>query len=219
MSDSPEISRTSATQPSTQPSTPDHVDPPPVESETDVDLPAESPVLQALADAVQTLREALEASHHVQEHQRALLDKLHAEKQELREAEQRRLRDPVLRDLIQLSDTCVRNSRQWQQRSDIAPDTAEKVSSVLLEVADDLRLTLERQGVEGCAPVVDDKFDRSEAKAVGSVPTADPTQDGLVAEVRKSGYRLGDRVVRYSEVVVWRHQLEGGQESSAQRRE
>jgi molecular chaperone GrpE (heat shock protein) len=200
VSDSPESSRTSATQPSTQPSTPDHVDPPPVESETDVDRPAESPVLQALADAVQTLREALEASHHVQEHQRALLDKLHAEKQELREAEQRRLRDPVLRDLIQLSDTCVRNSRQWQQRSDI-------------------RLTLERQGVERCAPVVDDKFDRSEAKAVGSVPTADPTQDGLVAEVRKSGYRLDDRVVRYSEVVVWRHQLEGGQESSAQRRE
>lgn len=170
--------------------------------------PAEPPTTQALVDAVEMLRTALEASQQAQEHQRALLSKLHEERQILREAEQRRLRDPVFRDLIQLSDTCVRNSRQWKDRGDVTPETAEKVSSVLLEAADDVRLTLERQGVERFAPLANEKFDRTEAKAVGSRPTTDSTKDGLVAEVRKSGYRLEDRVLRYSEVVVWRVQPE-----------
>lgn len=182
--------------------TPDRPPPEPTPAET---APAaETASMQALVDAVRTLTEALDASWAAQEHQRRLLDKLHEERQQLREAEQRRLRDPVLRELIQLSDTCVRNSRQWRERSDVTPETAEKVSAVLLEAADDVRLTLERQGVEGFSPLQAEKFDRSEAKAVDSRPTVDPTQDGLVAEVRKPGYRLGDRVLRFSEVVVWR---------------
>lgn len=167
----------------------------------------EPPSLDALAAAVESLRDALAASLRTQEHQQALLDKLHDEKERLREAEQRRQRDPILRDLIQLSDTCLRNSRQWRARGDVSPETAEKVGAVLVEAAADVNLILERQGVEDFAPIVEDKFVRSESKAIGTQPTTDVTLDGLVAEVRKHGYRLGDRVLRFSEVVVWRFEL------------
>jgi molecular chaperone GrpE (heat shock protein) len=162
----------------------------------------ESP--EVLAAAVESLRRALAASLRTQEHQQALLDKLHDEKERLRAAEQHRQRDPILRDLIQLSDTCLRTSRQWRARSDVSPETAETVGAVLVEAAADVNLILERQGVEGFAPMVEEKFQRRESKAIGTQPTADAALDGLVAEVRKPGYRLGDRVLRFSEVVVWR---------------
>ncbi|MGI9000561.1 MAG: nucleotide exchange factor GrpE [Pseudonocardia sp.] len=174
-------------------------DPDPVDSP-----PTESLSLEVLTDAVQSLRDALSASLRTQEHQQALLDKLHDEKEKLRETEHRRQRDPVLRDLIQLSDTCLRNSRQWRGRSDVSQETVDRVGAALHEVAADVKLILERQGVEDFVPMIDDKFARSESKAVGTRLTSDATQDGLVAEVRKPGYRLGDRVLRFSEVVVWR---------------
>ena len=177
-------------------------------SPTETKAIVDQPTLAGLIDAVSTLRAALQASHEAQEHQRALVDKLHDERQALREAEQRRFRDPVVRELIQLTDTCLRNSRQWRTRAGVDPDTADKVSSVLLDAAADVGLILERQGVESFAPLIDDKFDRAFAKAVGSRETADSSRDGLVAEVQKLGYRLGDRIIRFSEVFVWKVQAQ-----------
>lgn len=158
--------------------------------------------LEVLAEAVTSLSEAVATGRRIQEHQEGLLDKLHGEREQLREAERQRQRDPVLRDLIQLADTCLRNCRQWFDRTDVSAETAERVAGALGDVAEDVRLILERQGVEDFAPEVGDRFVRSEAKAVGSVPASGPEQDGLVAEVRRSGYRLGERVLRFSEVVV-----------------
>jgi molecular chaperone GrpE (heat shock protein) len=160
--------------------------------------------LEVLAEAVASLSEAVATGRRTQDHQEGLLHKMHDEREQLREAERQRQRDPVLRDLIQLSDTCLRNRRQWYQRSDVSPETAERVADALGDVAQDVRLILERQGVEDFAPAVGDRFVRSEAKAVGSVPADDQADDGLVAEVRRSGYRLGERVLRFSEVVVAR---------------
>jgi molecular chaperone GrpE (heat shock protein) len=158
----------------------------------------------ALSEAVDVLRDALAASLRTQEHQQALLDRLHEEKERLREAEQRRQRDPVLRDLIQLSDTCLRTSRQWRDRGDVSAETAQTVSAALADVAEDVALVLERQGIDSFLPAVEDPFLRSEANAVGTRPTNDADREGRVAEVRKTGYRMGERVLRFSEVVVWR---------------
>ena len=147
---------------------------------------------------------ALGASIRTQEHQQLLLDKIHEEKEQLREAEHRRQRDPVLRDLIQLADTCTRTSRQWHGRDDVSRDAADAVSGVLMDAAADVRLILERQGVEEFRPSLAERFARTEAKAIGTRSTREPDRDGSVAEVRKPGYRLGDRVLRFSEVIVWR---------------
>ena len=179
----------------------------PTTSPVEPDMTVEHPTLAALTEAVSTLRAALRASEAAQEHQRALVDKLHDERQALREAEQRRFRDPVVRELIQLSDTCLRNSRQWKTRAGIDPDTAAQVSAVLLDAAADVGLVLERQGVESFAPLIDDKFDRAIAKAMGSRETTDSSMDGRVAEIQKPGYRVGDRIIRFSEVFVWKVQI------------
>lgn len=168
------------------------------------DMAPPSDMSRALTDAVAALREELAASRAAQEHQRVLLDKLHDERQLLRDAERDRMRDPVLRDLVQLADTCTRNGRRWRARTDVAPETAEAVGSVLGDVADDIGLVLERQGVDAFAPEVGEPFDRTTARAVTTRPTADPLRDGTVAEVRRPGYRVHQRVFRYCDVVVWR---------------
>lgn len=160
--------------------------------------------LAMLGEAITELRLALEASRRTEQHQRELLDKLHDERQTLREAEQRRSRDPVVRELIQASDTFLRTGRQWSARTDVASETAEQVHQVLEDAADDVQLILERQGVERFTPEPGEKFDRSVAKATGSRTTDDPARDGQIAEVLKAGYRQDERVIRFAEVITVR---------------
>jgi molecular chaperone GrpE (heat shock protein) len=156
--------------------------------------------LRAVADSVQELRD--DFSRHVQgfDHQRALVDKLHDENEQLRRVELERSRDPVVRDLISLADTCVRNGRAWGQRDAVTPGD---VGRVLREVADDVELILERQGVEAFKPECGTSFDRREHRVVRSADTSDVSLNGVIAEVLKPGYRMGNRIIRYCEVVVW----------------
>ncbi|MGH3814579.1 MAG: nucleotide exchange factor GrpE [Pseudonocardiaceae bacterium] len=162
--------------------------------------PGIEPALRTLTDAVQALRDDFQRSQEVYNHQRVLLDKLHDENEQLRRAELERARDPMVRDLISLVDTCLRNGRAWLERDTVTPGN---VDDVLRDVANDVKLILERQGVETFTPEAGTKFDRREARAERSVNTSDASLDGAVAEVLKPGYRAGNRVLRYCDVVVW----------------
>lgn len=156
--------------------------------------------LRVLVDSVEELRDDFRRNAQGSDHQRALLDKLHDENEQLRRAEIERSRDPVVRDLISLADTCLRNGRAWGQRDAVTPGD---VYRVLREVADDVELILERQGVETFKPEQGASFDRREHRVVRSADTSDASLNGAIAEVLKPGYRMGNRIIRYCEVVVW----------------
>lgn len=182
----------------------------PTESSTPVPLAEEAKegdeqdadtALRELIETVEKLRDDFHRSTQLNDHHRALIDKLHDENEQLRRVELERSRDPVVRDLISLADTCLRNGRAWLEHKTVA--TPGDVDGVLRNVADDVELILERQGVETFQPEAGTKFDRREARAVRSANTADAALDGAVAEVLKPGYRMGHRVLRYCEVVVW----------------
>jgi molecular chaperone GrpE (heat shock protein) len=157
--------------------------------------------LRELAEAVEALRaDFRHSSMQGIDHQRELMDRLHSENEQLRRAELERSQDPLIRDLISLADTCLRNGRAWLQREAVTPSD---VDHVLRDVADDVEMILERQGVEVFKPEEGTKFDRREARVVRSANTSDTSRDGTVAEVLKPGYRIGNRILRYCEVVVW----------------
>lgn len=156
--------------------------------------------LRELAQAVEALHADFRRSMQGYDHQRALMDRLHSENEQLRRAELERSQDPMIRDLISLADTCLRNGRTWLQRETVTPSDIDRV---LRDVADDVELILERQGVEAFKPEEGTKFDRREARVVRSVDTSDASRDGAIAEVLKPGYRIGPRILRYCEVVVW----------------
>jgi molecular chaperone GrpE (heat shock protein) len=156
--------------------------------------------LRELVQAVEALHADFRHSMQGYDHQRMLMDRLHSENEQLRRAELERSQDPMIRDLISLADTCLRNGRTWLQRETATPSDIDRV---LRDVADDVELILERQGVEAFQPAEGTKFDRREARVIRSVNTSDASRDGTIAEVLKPGYHIGNRILRYCEVVVW----------------
>ncbi|MCA1702027.1 MAG: nucleotide exchange factor GrpE [Actinobacteria bacterium] len=168
---------------------------PPAGGKRDLDA-----VLDKLTETVQGLRDDFQHSTQTNDHNRVLIDKLHTENELLRRAELERTQDPVVRDLISLADTCLRNGRAWLERESVTPADIERV---LRDVAGDVELILERQGVEAFEHETGAKFDRRVARAVRLSRTADASLDGAVAAVLKPGYRIGDRVLRYCDVAVW----------------
>lgn len=168
---------------------------PPASGNRDLDA-----TLDKLTETVQGLREDFRLSSQINDHNRTLIDKLHTENEQLRRAELERARDPVVRDLILLADTCLRNGRAWRERETVSPGDIDRV---LHEVAGDVELILERQGVEAFEPEIGTKFDRRVARALRTAGTAEASLDGTVAAVLKPGYRLEERVLRYCEVAVW----------------
>ena len=62
--------------------------------------------------------------------------------------------------------------------------------------------TLEREGLQVIP--AEGVFDPSQHEAILTQPTTDPRLDGRIAQVVEPGYRLGDRLLRPSRVVVWK---------------
>lgn len=149
---------------------------------------AEPRAVAVLADSVAVLREQL--------------DRVHRRNEELAAEARSRADDPLIRDLLLTVDTCARNARTWADRPTAEPAD---VADALLGVVDDLGLVLARVGVEAFEPEPGEVFDRRSARAARVEPVADPGASGRVVRVLRPGYRSGERVVRYAEVVVGRH--------------
>lgn len=159
---------------------------------TDLDPPTprddDPQAVAVLADAVALLREQL--------------DRVHRRNEELAAEARSRADDPLIRDLLRTVDTCDRNARAWADRPTAEPAD---VAKALLDVAEDLRLVLSRVDIESFEPEQGDVFDRRSARAARVEPVADPDASGRVVQVLRPGYRSGERIVRYADVVVAQH--------------
>ncbi len=74
-------------------------------------------------------------------------------------------------------------------------------------IARKLVKTLADAGVEAINPA-GERFDPNLHEALTIQPTDDPEQDEVVATVVLEGYRLGDRLLRPAQVIVYRYQGE-----------
>jgi molecular chaperone GrpE (heat shock protein) len=110
--------------------------------------------------------------------------------------------DPFIRDVIALCDTCHRNAQAWLAKPDATP---EDIHRVLTDVAGDVSLILDRQGVETFTPDRGERFDRGRHRAARTEPTDDAERDSTVAEALRPGYLRGARVIRFADVTVFRY--------------
>jgi molecular chaperone GrpE (heat shock protein) len=135
-----------------------------------------------------------------------VVDRLHAENQDLRSGQLDRIVDPILRDLVKLAGDFRRRGQTWETgRAEAGPAD---VAKVCRDVAEDADMILERHGVEALVPEPGTHFDRRDHRAAGVEPTADPALDGTIAETRRPGYRFGARVIQFPEVAVHRFAAE-----------
>jgi molecular chaperone GrpE len=130
-------------------------------------------------------------------YKRALADLDNYRKRSEREVERRvtESREAQLRQWLEVVDSVDRALQ-------LTPDgpAAEGLRAVL----EQMEAILARQGVERVG-AVGESFDPERHDAVAVVPSAE-VPDRTVLEVARSGFSLGDRVLRPAQVVVARHE-------------
>ncbi|HEV2770443.1 MAG TPA: nucleotide exchange factor GrpE [Solirubrobacteraceae bacterium] len=128
---------------------------------------------------------------------RALADLDNLRKRSARDIERRvgEQREAMLRDWLEALDSVERALRQ-----PVAPDNP--LFAGLQAVLEQMEAILHRQGVQRIASA-GERFDPERHQAVG-VHQTDQVPDHCVVEIARSGFALGERVLRPAEVIVAR---------------
>jgi molecular chaperone GrpE len=164
-----------------------------------------SPVSEDGSPAVDERREevdpapdpAVQLTEMEDRYKRALADLDNYRKRSASEVERRvaESREAQLRQWLEAVDSVDRALR-------MAPDSP--VAEGLRAVLEQMEAILVRQGVERVG-AVGDRVDPERHEAVAVIPSAE-VPDRTVLEVARSGFALGDRVLRPAQVVVSREQ-------------
>ncbi|MFW6639140.1 nucleotide exchange factor GrpE [Nocardiopsis algeriensis] len=134
-------------------------------------------------------------------HREAVIDRLHAENQELRAGDRRALLDPVISDLIRLYEQLSREADGLRDRGE------QRLAALLGSLADDALLALERVGVEPVEAGVGDPFRADLHRPLSTVGDPDPARSGTIARVVSPGFRdtATGRVRRRVQAHFYRH--------------
>lgn len=81
-----------------------------------------------------------------------------------------------------------------------APD--EKTKTGIDKIIKSFNTILSSLGVEEIAINIGDQFDESVAEAIMNVPAGEGEEPNTVNRVLKKGYRQGDKVIRFAQVIV-----------------
>ncbi len=155
--------------------------------------PAEQPTGQRQASDADQLSAELERLED--RYKRALADLDNYRKRSAREIERRteEVREAVIRDWLEAVDSVER-----AVRLDSDGPCAEGLRAVL----EQMETVLARQGAVRIG-AAGDRFDPERHEAVGMQPSAE-VPDRTILSVERSGFALGDRVIRPAQVVVAR---------------
>jgi molecular chaperone GrpE len=128
-------------------------------------------------------------------YKRALADLDNYRKRAAREVERRRieLRDQLMREWLDVIDSIERALRV---------ESEGPLAQGLLAVLEQIDTILARHGVQRIG-VVGERFDPERHEAVG-VRETDEVEDQTIVEVARSGFAIGDDVLRPAQVVVAR---------------
>ncbi|MBR2322920.1 MAG: nucleotide exchange factor GrpE [Clostridia bacterium] len=83
----------------------------------------------------------------------------------------------------------------------LSMDLDDKTKDGLKMIVRSFSETLESEGITEINPV-GEKFDPNTQEAVMQVPKSDGEEEGTVKQVFLKGYKQGDKVIRYAQVVV-----------------
>ncbi|MEX2368973.1 MAG: nucleotide exchange factor GrpE [Candidatus Paceibacterota bacterium] len=160
-------------------------------------------------DLVKRLRDNLkECTAQKQEYldgwQRAKADMVNTKKDFTQERERLRTRviEEVIADILPVLDSfdmAFADSEVWNK---VDTDWRSGVENIYNQ----LKSILKSHRVEAVVPAVGDRFDPQLHTSVDTEPADDEKMVDTVAACEKAGYRLGDRVIRSANVVVFREE-------------
>lgn len=137
----------------------------------------------AIADRLAALDQRMAELDERARHRETVIDRLHAENQELRAGERRSALDPVITDLIGLHEQLVCEAARLRS------EDLSRTSVLLESLADDVLLALERVGVVPLEARPGDPFLSELHRPLAAVDGPDPALAGTVASVAAQGFR------------------------------
>lgn len=143
--------------------------------------------LRDVAERLRLIEQQVGEFHRRSAHRESVLDRLHAENQELESAVSRSMLEPIAADLLRLYDTLCREAARLSSAAPepVAPD-------LLRRFAEDVELILDRCGFEPVTAAAGDPLVVGEHAVSSVADTTDQGLDGTVARVIAIGLR--DRV-------------------------
>lgn len=136
----------------------------------------------AIAGALASIDEGLQAFHQRSARREAVIDRLHEENQVLRAGLARTVLQPVLTDLAKLYDGLA------QQAERLAGEPGRDADQQLWAgFADDVAMALARYGVDVVTAEPGEPYERGRHVVVGFVDNPDPAAGGTVARTLAAG--------------------------------
>lgn len=125
--------------------------------------------------------------HRRSVHREAVIDRLHAENQKLRDEIRTSVFDPITADLMRLYDSFRRDADRLA-----ASGGDPRLAKLMASYADDVELILDRCGLEPFSAAAGEGFRRGDHVVADTVETSDPARRDQMAEVIAVGFR--DRI-------------------------
>ncbi|MEV7967812.1 nucleotide exchange factor GrpE [Sphaerisporangium sp. NPDC088356] len=155
---------------------------------------------EELTRQLAALTETVRREHERAAHREQVIDRLHAENQQLRHGLLQEALTPVRAGLYRLYDTLVREGARWQADDPPSPELAGPLLSAL---ADEVAEVLGRTGAELLTVEPGEAYDPAVHRPARTAVVG-AGADGTVVEVLTEGFAMGDRVLRKASVVVGR---------------
>ncbi|MEX2514898.1 MAG: nucleotide exchange factor GrpE [Candidatus Paceibacterota bacterium] len=158
-------------------------------------------------DTVSRLREKLkqcvsEKQEYLDGWQRAKADMVNTRKEFARERERMKERttEEVIASILPVLDSfemAFADKDKWNEVEEQWRSGVEHIHTQLVNV-------LKSHGVESIIPGEGDAFSPQQHTSVDTMAAASADQDDTVARCEKTGYRIGDRIIRSANVVVYK---------------
>jgi molecular chaperone GrpE (heat shock protein) len=142
---------------------------------------------------------ALAREQELAERREGVIDRLHAELEQLRRGDLELALDLVRHPLMRLHDQILRQAEAIQ-----VPLSVQELGALLRALADETADALAATGVDRYLASVGEAYDPARHRPVGRAPAEEPEQDRTVSRTVSAGFTQGDRVVRKSDVLVAR---------------
>jgi molecular chaperone GrpE (heat shock protein) len=168
--------------------------------DVEVSLKTEEKMEETVKEQMEQLRLDFEEKVKNDRHKDAIIDKLHEENQDYKRDLLRKVMEPVFLNVIRLIDDYAKLSKHYHGK-ELTPEDGQKLRKSIEGIGSDLEYLLLNQGVEPYS-TGEGYFDPKRHRALETVETTDETKDKALVESLRSGYRWGDRVIRYEMVSV-----------------
>lgn len=129
----------------------------------------------------------------------AVIDRLHAENQALRQRDVDMMLEPVRRGLYRLYDLAGREAVRWSGQAAPPPEHA---GPLLTMFAEEICEVLARTGVEPFTPALGEPYDPARHRPLDTADVLDEALHGTVVRVLTDGFARGDKIARRADVVI-----------------